>query len=87
MVRTSQIDRKNGRCRAKLVSIETVRHIASVLYKPELNPIIEHVDVIARIFWPTTCSGEKLRIANSAENVYLHAQFLCRILSTVSFKG
>ncbi|KAI9452542.1 hypothetical protein BJY52DRAFT_1292214 [Lactarius psammicola] len=63
---------------------ENVRRIAFVLCNPELDPIIEHVLVwnnnpkplTYSDFLPTTCSEEKLRIVNSAENMYFHARFL-----------
>ncbi|KAN0133319.1 hypothetical protein V8E53_009043 [Lactarius tabidus] len=63
---------------------ENVRRIASVLCKPELGPIIEQVLVWNNNpkpltfldFLPTACSEEKLRIVNSAENMYFHARFL-----------
>lgn len=50
MMRTSQIVRKDGRRRAKLVSIETMRHIASVLCKPEPDPIIESETTILKLW-------------------------------------
>ncbi|KAI9444735.1 hypothetical protein H4582DRAFT_1806162 [Lactarius indigo] len=63
---------------------ENVRRIASVLCKPELNPIVEHVlvwnnnpkSLTYLDFLPTTCSEEKLQIVNSAENMYFFARFL-----------